>query len=95
MNRLQLFSKEVVLEDKRLMKLDYSLTERLMETEENTPYYGVKITKYVEDQIETDEISGISTSREEVVSILNKLYQFDVTPISMAEIVDELVEQGA
>lgn len=95
MKQLQLlFSNEVLLEDARVMKLDYSLTERCSETDLAAPFYGVRITKRLEDSVETDEITGISTSRDAVVSIIKKLCQFEVTPISMVEIVDDLVTQG-
>ncbi|HWT76485.1 MAG TPA: DUF6514 family protein [Mobilitalea sp.] len=94
MNKLQLlFSNEVLLEDARVMKLDYSLTEKASE-EEKTPYYGVKITKYLENLIESDEVTGISESKDAVVSIIKKLCQFEVTPISMVEIVDDMVTMG-
>lgn len=88
-----LFSNEVMLEDERIMKLDYSLTEKVSETNQ-APYYGVRITKFLDELVESDEISGISESRENVVSMIKKLCQFQVTPVSMAEIVDELVTQG-
>ena len=88
-----IFSNEVMLEDDRVMKLDYFLTERISEADQ-TPYYGVMITKHLDELKETEEIAGVSTSREDVVSIIKKLCQFEVTPISMVEIVDELVTQG-
>ncbi|MDD3173311.1 MAG: DUF6514 family protein [Herbinix sp.] len=95
MNKLQLlFSNEVMLEDERVMKLDYCLTEKISETEDKVSYFGIKVTKVLEDLRESDEVTGISTSREDVVSIIQKLCQFVVTPISMVEIVDELVTQG-
>jgi hypothetical protein len=95
MNQQQLlFSNEVLLEDARVMKLDYALTTREAECNQNSTYYGVRITKHLDDVIEFDEISGISSSKDTVVSIIKKLCQFEVTPISMAEIVDELVTQG-
>jgi hypothetical protein len=86
-----LFSNEVMLEDERKMKLDYSLTEKYSEDEKADPYYGIQIAKYLDDIIETEEIIGISYSKESVISIIKKLHQFEVTPISMLEIVDELV----
>ena len=89
-----LFSNEVLLEDARVMKLDYCLTENFTDTEQSTPYYGAKITKHLENEMEVEEILGISDSRDSVVSIIKKLCQFEVTPISMIEIVDELVTQG-
>jgi hypothetical protein len=89
-----LFSNEVILEDERTMKLDYSLTEKYSETDLENPYYGIMVTKQMDDLIESDEIAGISYSKDTVVSIIKKLFQFEVTPISMVEIVDELVTQG-
>ena len=95
MKQLQLlFSKEVLLEDARVMKLDYSLIEKNSEVDRKTCYFGVKVTKYLDNLIEADEVNGISASRDTVVSIIKKLCQYQVTPISMVEIVDELVTQG-
>lgn len=88
-----LFSNEVTLEDERIMKLDYSLIENASEKNQ-IPYYGVSITRYLGDVVESDEIKGISESKEAAVLIIKKLCQFQVTPISMVEIVDELVTQG-
>ncbi len=95
MKQLQLlFSNEVTLEDDRIMKLDYSLSEKISESEPREPYYGIKITGVLDGLVESDEIPGISTSKEFVMNIIKKLCQFEVTPISMVEIVDELVTQG-
>ena len=89
-----LFSNEVQLEDTRRMKLDYSLTEKYSETDQSVPYYGVRITKLIENTEETEEVFGISYSRDTVVSMIKKLFQFEVTPISMVEILDDLVTEG-
>jgi hypothetical protein len=89
-----LFTNEVELEDERVMKLDYCLTERISKSDQ-APYYGVSITKVLDNLTESDEISGISTSKECVISIIKKLCQFEVTPVSMVEVVDELVTLGA
>lgn len=95
MKQLQLlFSNEVLLEDSRVMKLDYSLTEKRLEADQDTSYYGVKITKHLDNLIESDEVTGISTSKETVITMIRKLCQFEVTPISMVEILDDLVTQG-
>lgn len=95
MNQLQLlFSNEVLLEDARVMKLDYSLTEKHLEENQITPYYGVRITKYLDDLIESDEVTGISSSRENMIFIIKRLCQFEVTPISMVEIIDDMVTLG-
>lgn len=89
-----LFSNEVVLEDERVMKLDYSLTEKHLDSDQKASYYGVVVTKKLDNVIESDEVTGISTSRDAVISMIKKLFQFEVTPISMIEILDELVTQG-
>lgn len=89
-----LFSNEVVLEDERVMRLDYSLTQKLSQTENSFPYYGARITKYLDKRTETEEICGISESMDNVISLIKKLCHFQVTPISMVEIVDDLITQG-
>ncbi len=86
-----LFSNRVTLEDMRSMQLDYCLTESVLAEDKMTPFYGIKVSKYLGDVVETDEVAGISTSRDIVEKILRKLFQFEVTPISMVEVVDELV----
>jgi hypothetical protein len=86
-----LFSSQVRLEDEREMALDYFLTETISETDMVTPYFGVGITKKSGAITETDEVCGVSTSKETAIGILEKLYRNQVTPISLAEIVDELV----
>lgn len=91
--RQLLFTNEVTLEDERVMKLDYSLTEERTDNDSKVPYYGIQITKYLDNDTEMDEITGISSCKEDVVLILRKLCQFQVTPISMVEIVDELMNE--
>lgn len=96
MKELQLlFSNEVLLEDERVMKLDYCLTEKVSEADQMDSNYGIRVTKHLDHIVESDEVSGVSNSRETVVSIIRKLCQFEVTPIAMVEIVDELVTLGA
>ena len=96
MKQIQLlFSNSILLENSQRMKVDYILTERVSEEDQRTPYYGVKITKYQGDTIESEEVCGISTVKDSVISIIQKLYQHEVTPISMIEIVDELVTDWA
>ena len=89
-----LFSNEVQLEDERKMLLNYSLTEKLEETNQSDPFYGIQISKKLDDSVEIEEVSGISYSKEAVISLIKKLFQYEVTPISMIEILDDLVTQG-
>lgn len=96
MKQLQvLFSNEVALEDDRKMRLDYCLTENYMQSEVEEPYYGIRITKYLDDLEESEEVFGISCSKETVLSMIKKIYINVVTPIHLVDIVDDLVTQGS
>lgn len=85
-----LFSNEVTLEDDRKMRLEYNITENRT-SESNEPYYGIQIVKYLDGKSEMEEIEGISYSRDKVEAITKILFQNVVTPISMIEIVDDLI----
>jgi len=85
-----LFTNEVTLEDDRIMKLEYNITEHQNEENEE-PYYGLQIKKYLDGETEVGEIEGISFSRDKVEAIARILFRNTVTPISMAEIVDDLI----
>lgn len=89
-----LFSNEVQLEDQRSMLLNYSLTERIGNEDQVNPIYGIHISRNLEGAVDIEEVAGISYSKDKVISMIKKLFQFEVTPISMIEIVDELVTQG-
>ena len=86
-----LYSNNVLLEDSRNMRLDYSLTETVSDADQMSPFYGVQVTKYLGDMTESDVQWGISDSKDIVISILKKLHHFQVTPISMVEIIDDLI----
>jgi len=92
--RWLLFSNEVTLEDNRVMKLDYELIEMTSVTDQETRYYGLGVTKYLDGIVETEEIDKISSSRDNVVALIKKLCQYEVTPVSTVEIVDELIAEG-
>ncbi|MBE5967459.1 MAG: hypothetical protein E7255_10955 [Lachnospiraceae bacterium] len=95
MKQLQLlFSNEVCLEDERKMQLDYCLTADYAQAGQPVPYYGIRITKHFENLEETEEVCGISYSKERVMSMIKKLFQYEVTPIHLVEIVDDFVTQG-
>ena len=85
-----LFKNEVTLDDDRMMRLEYNLTENHME-DNDEPYYGIQIIKYFDDNLEMDEVSGISYSKDKVKSVTKILFQHVVTPISMVEIIDDLI----
>lgn len=91
MRKLELlFKNEVTLEDDRMMRLEYNLTENYS-VDSGEPYYGIQIVKYLGDDLEMDEVKGVSFSEEKVRSFTKILFQHTVTPISMAEIIDDLI----
>jgi hypothetical protein len=85
-----LFMNEVTLEDDRRMRLEYSITEN-QSIDNNEPYYGAEIIKYLDDNVEVEKVCGISYSKDKVKSIIKILFQHVVTPISMVEIIDDLI----
>lgn len=85
-----LFSNNVLLENKSIMQLDYCLTERYSEVDHQKAFYGVRVEKRLDGQFEADEVEGISFLREKVVTILEKLCKYEVTPISLVEILDDM-----
>ncbi len=88
--RKLLYSKEVTLDDDKKIRLEYNMTESLDSGNEE-PYYGIQIIKNLEDNFEMDEVRGISFSREKVEKVAKILFENIVTPISMVEIVDDLI----
>lgn len=89
-NTRKLFSNELILEDNRSMRLEYNLTKN-HEPDKAEPYFGIQIIKIMDDNLEKEEIRGISYSKDKVESMTRILYQNQVTPISMIEIVDDLI----
>lgn len=87
------FRNEVLLLDGRKMRLDYSMTECQDEADRSKPYYGIKITKYLEGDTETDEVCGVSYSKNIVSDMLRKMYDNKVTPISLVEILDDMITE--
>lgn len=85
-----LFRNEVTLEDDRKMRLEYGLVEN-RSSSDGEPYYGIQIIKYLDDNLEMEEVKGVSNSKGLVESITEILYRHVVTPISMVEIIDDLI----
>lgn len=85
-----LFKNEVTLEDNRMMRLEYNLTEN-QSVDNDEPYYGIQIIKYLDGNLEMEEVRGVSYSKDKVKSITKILFQHVVTPISLVEIIDNLI----
>ena len=64
----------------------------LMEDQEHT-MYGVELEKYQEETnvIEWDAVPSISESMELVDRVIHNLIKYKVTPISLAESLDEIM----
>ncbi len=90
-----LFCNELTLEDERRIKLDYYLTECCTEEDQSKAYYGIGINKHVDGVTESEEVLGISFSKDRVVAIINQLFRNTVTPISMIGILDDLIGEGS
>lgn len=90
-----IFSNVVELDEEKIMKLDYCLTENLTETEPAIPYFGIQINKKLNGNVETEKVAGISHSKDTVMGYIKKLAQFAVTPISMVEILDDMITEGS
>jgi hypothetical protein len=75
----------------RWMKIEYYLTEEKSETKSQVPVYGMSIVKKDGSCVEIENSGGVSHSSEVVKGMLHALAKGAITPISMIEVVDELV----
>lgn len=94
MKELRLQKEQVLqLENNKGVKLEYYLTIEDSADEEWGSIYGIQVIKKDGDFVEEEATGGITYSKELALEILNKLFLFQVTPISVIEIVDELLTQ--
>lgn len=72
--------------------LCYDITSREVRREDNTKemVYGVCVSKEEAGMREQDWIDGIAEDRESIVAMCQKLARGLVTPIALADVVDEL-----
>lgn len=83
-------TRHLMTEDQRSFKLNYFLTQK-QSVEEDQVIYGVAVTKEGEGILEEEVVDNLSYQREDVESMLSILANNLVTPISMVEILDDLV----
>jgi hypothetical protein len=88
-------TKTIVLEDNQEVKLDYYLVEDHKYQGQQTLLYGIKIVEHLGDYLETEYTEPISYSRDFVKEIVHKLWNNEVTLVSMFEIVDDLITEYA
>jgi hypothetical protein len=76
-------------------RLDYYLTEGVS-TEENIVVYGVEINKVTYDgeveNIQSERINDISPTKENVLSFLYFLSDMEVMPVTLEDVVKDLIE---
>lgn len=80
--------------ENRDIELEYYLV-RQIEEEWNQPVYGIAVEKR-ENGIKEQELAcGISKSESIVKRMIDKLCCYTVTPISLLEIVDDIITEKA
>lgn len=82
--------KRIELESGNWMELEYYLSEE-DELETNETHYGMSVVEMKDELTITESIRAVSQSKEVVADMLKDLITHTVTPISLVEIVDEMV----
>lgn len=87
--RKRLIGKQLIYDDKQRENV---VSYYLMEDQEHT-IYGVELEKHQEETnvIEWDAVPRISESMELVNRVIDNLIKYKVTPISLAESLDEII----
>lgn len=87
--------REVKLENQMGMVLKYYLVEEPSKEDgekESTKFlYGIKIEKQFGGTVESEEVEALSYSKEVVLQLIHTLIECTVTPMTLVEVVDELV----
>ncbi|WP_167955020.1 DUF6514 family protein [Anaerosporobacter faecicola] len=87
--------KKVELEDQREMVLLYYLIEepsKEMSGKDGSSFlYGIKIEKQFGGIVESEEVEALSYSKEVVMQLINTLMECTVTPLTLIEVVDDLI----
>lgn len=86
-------TKRMMLEDNKEVQLDYYLVEDFKDRGHDISLYGIKIVRHLEDYLETEDTEPISYSRDIVKDMVHKLWNNEVTLVTMLEIVDDLVSE--
>lgn len=78
------------LEDGRWLQLEYYLTEDENESLEDR-LYGMAIISIDGDVVDMECVEKVSYSKDQVIGMLETLMTYSVTPITMLDVVDEMV----
>lgn len=95
MKQITLVGRREVIVDKRSMQLEYYLIQESSVSKESEvkSIYGIKIQKLFGEAIESDEVGGISYSKEVVLQLIDTLMKATVTPLTMVEVLDDLITE--
>ncbi|MEA4921141.1 MAG: DUF6514 family protein [Clostridiaceae bacterium] len=75
------------------MKLTYGLVTKLTQIDGmKIETYGIGIYSDCEETFESEAVYDISPCIEDIELLIEKLWQFDVTPITLKDIVNDFVE---
>jgi uncharacterized protein (DUF2267 family) len=87
--------RNVKLENQMEMVLKYYLVEgpskEQGDMDRSIFLYGIKIEKQFGRIVESEEVEALSYSKEVVLQLIQKLIECTVTPITLVEVVDELI----
>lgn len=86
-------TKKIVMEDNSELIFDYYLVEECRSYNDNEKLYGIKIFQHMEDHLLVEYTEPVSYSKETVKSMIQKLWENEVTLVTMLEIVDDLVSE--
>lgn len=87
--------RDVKLENHMGMVLKYYLVEEASKEREELDcsnfLYGIKIEKQFGGIVESEEVEALSYSKEVVLQLIHTLIECTVTPMTLVEVVDELI----
>lgn len=91
--RMKLCNTEyITLEDDKVMKVEYYLTERNSCENEKT-IYGIKLIKTQEDRTEEEMVDDLSYDETVVLDLLNLLSKNQVTPVGLVPVLDDYITE--
>lgn len=93
--RVTIIFNEEFLETKKLMELEYYLTEsdnKEIEDVDHEKLYGIEIVKIVDDvKMENKLVKNLFCCKEETQKVLKKLVDNTVTPMGMLYVLDDML----
>jgi len=85
-------SRTINIDEKRILNLEYYITESFLGYGEDRPYiYGVKVIRKGSEEIEEVLIQNITSHYDEICYLTNRLVGGSVTPYVLSEILDEIM----